>query len=84
MRGLGLGKLGRSGAAPVRELLERNKLRRLKNKKSGDGAATREVHDSEDGALAPDSIVAEGLDDLDARAGWRFACCPLALVFVVG
>ncbi len=47
------------------------------DEESSDDAATREGHDSEDGALAPDSIVAEGLDDLDAPEGWRFAW-PLA------
>ena len=51
-------------------------LRSCENEKSGDGAATCGVHDSEDGAWAPDSIVAEGLDDLDAAPGWRFACWP--------
>ena len=44
------------------------------NEKGDDGAATSGGHDSEDGAWAPDSIVAEGLDDLDAAPGWRFAC----------
>lgn len=57
-----------------------NVLRSSKHEKSGDSAATCRGHDSEDGALAPDSIVAEGLDDLDdldALPGWRFACWPL-------
>src|ERR1700744_870939 len=53
-------------------------LRSCEHQKSGDSATEiRGGHDSEDGALAPGSIVAEGLVDLDAAEGWRFACCPL-------
>jgi len=47
----------------------RDMLRPCDYEKSGNGAAIREGHDSEDGALAPDSIVAEGFDDLDAPFG---------------